>query len=325
MGIEDVCRERSRSGSSPWSSPTVMLRSGPGSAAAWVVQRGQLSSSALRALQEQTALGCPAGATRAVLGELSCALQLFLLRYPFISGYCLQPFWFRSASISPLPHLCPENRRRHSDFFVLNLFPCLPTASLQPSAQAARVCRAGCGRVRSLSRVWLGPVRPGGRRRLWSRVAGTWLRAARAGAGQRGLHFPWGIAAGGRLPPPPLVSGAPALRGDWSPPSGPPRPSAGPWAEVWRTAAAVAPRRWGWRCASRHVTRRRSPPPPPLPQRRCPSLLARLLPPRDGGPAPGPPRGLPAMKGGGGAAPSTCPSRRDRDARGPAGLLLGER
>lgn len=204
MGIEDVCRERSRSGSSPWSSPTVMLRSGPGRAAAWVVQRGQLSSSALRALQEQTALGCPAGATRAVLGELSCALQLFLLRYPFISGYCLQPFWFRSASISPLPHLCPENRRRHSDFFVLNLFPCLPTASLQPSAQAARVCRAGCGRVRSLSRVWLGPVRPGGRRRLWSRVAGTWLRAARAGAGQRGLHFPWGIAAGGRLPPPPI-------------------------------------------------------------------------------------------------------------------------
>lgn len=244
---------------------------------------------------------------------------------PLHFGVRLQPFWFRSASISPLPHLCPENRRRHSDFFVLNLFPCLPTASLQPSAQAARVCRAGCGRVRSLSRVWLGPVRPGGRRRLWSRVVGTWLRAARAGAGQRGLHFPWGIAAGGRLPPPPLVSGAPALRGDWSPPSGPPRPSAGPWAEVWRTAAAVAPRRWGWRCASRHVTRRRSPPPPPLPQRRCPSLLARLLPPRDGGPAPGPPRGLPAMKGGGGAAPSTCPPRRDRDARGPAGLLLGER
>lgn len=157
-----MCRERSRSGSSPWSSPTVMLRSGPGRAAAWVVQRGQLSSSALRALQEQTALGCPAGATRAVLGELSCALQLFLLRYPFISGYCLQPFWFRSASISPLPHLCPENRRRHSDFFVLNLFPCLPTASLQPSAQAARVCRAGCGRVRSLSRVWLGPAGGGG-------------------------------------------------------------------------------------------------------------------------------------------------------------------
>lgn len=81
---------------------------------------------------------------------------------PLHFGVRLQPFWFRSASISPLPHLCPENRRRHSDFFVLNLFPCLPTASLQPSAQAARVCRAGCGRVRSLSRVWLGPAGGGG-------------------------------------------------------------------------------------------------------------------------------------------------------------------
>lgn len=30
------------------------------------------------------------------------------------------------------------------------------------------------------------------------------------------------------------------------------------------------------------------------------------------------------MKGGGGAAPSTCPLRGDRDAWGPAGLLLGE-
>lgn len=144
------------------------------------------------------------------------------------------------------------------------------------------------------------------------RAAGTWLRAgARAPRTTlpSALCEPW---AGSALP---LVAAAPAPGGDSSPCVSAPRPCVA-------VGGSVG---YGGRGGSAAEALALPIPPPAAASAPLPFAARPAPPARDGGPAPGPPGGRPAMKGGGGAAPSTCPPRRDRDARGPAGLLLGER